>query len=45
MITRFDLYMIDLKANNEKNSTAQKIGNGISDYEISLDGKKIFYPG
>ena len=38
----FDLYMIDLKA-SPKNAEAVKIGSGLSEYQISLDGKKVFY--
>ena len=39
----FDLYMIDLKANNEKSSSAVKVASGISSYRISKDGSKVFY--
>ncbi len=39
----FDLYMIDLKANNSKSSSAFKVASDVSEYQISLDGKKVFY--
>ncbi len=38
----FDLYMVDLKA-NPNNAQPVKIGSGLSEYRISLDGKKVFY--
>jgi tricorn protease-like protein len=39
----FDLYRLDLTANNQKNSSAVKVASGISDYQLSSDGKLVFY--
>lgn len=38
-----DLYYLNLKANNAKQSSAAKIDSGVSYYSISLDGTKVFY--
>lgn len=38
-----DLYMINLTADNAKNSTSFKIDTGVSYYRTSLDGTKVFY--
>ncbi len=39
----YDLFRIDLKANNAKKSTAVRVASGISDYRISPDGGSVIY--
>lgn len=38
-----DLYFLNLTANNAKKSSAVEIDTGVSSYQTSLDGTKVFY--